>query len=102
MSDFTSSFWSWFIIAITVGGFVWMVYLLKINSTSKVDADDVGKPTEHVWDEDLQELNNPLPRWWLWMFYITIIYGAIYLVLYPGLGSYEGLLKWTQVGQLQE
>jgi len=102
MSDFTSSFWSWFIIAITVGGLVWLVYLLKINSTSKINAEDLGKPTDHVWDEDLQELNNPLPRWWLWMFYITIIYGAIYLVLYPGLGSFEGLLKWTQVKQLQE
>ena len=102
MSDFTSSFWSWFIIAITVGGLVWLVYLLKINSTSKINAEDLGKPTSHVWDEDLQELNNPLPRWWLWMFYITIIYGAIYLVLYPGLGSFEGLLKWTQVKQLQE
>jgi len=102
MSDFTSSFWSWFIIAITVGGLVWLVYLLKINSTSKINAEDLGKPTDHVWDEDLQELNNPLPRWWLWMFYITIIYGAIYLLLYPGLGSFEGLLKWTQVKQLQE
>lgn len=102
MSDFTSSFWSWFIIAITVGGIVWLVYLLKVNSTSKVDADDVGKPTDHVWDEDLQELNNPLPRWWLIMFYVTIVYAIGYLALYPGLGSFEGLLKWTQVGQLQE
>ena len=72
MSDFTSSFWSWFIITISVGGIVWLLYLLKVNSTSKVDADDIGKPTGHVWDEDLQELNNPLPRWWLVMFYVTI------------------------------
>ena len=101
MSDFTSSFWSWFIIAISVGGIVWLVYLLKINSTSKMNPDDIGKPTGHVWDEDLEELNNPLPRWWLVMFYATIIYAVGYLALYPGLGSFEGLLKWTQVGQYQ-
>jgi len=51
----------------------------------------------HVWDEDLQELNNPLPRWWLGMFYITLIFGAVYLVLYPGLGTFKGILNWTQV-----
>jgi cytochrome c oxidase cbb3-type subunit 3 len=48
----------------------------------------------HVWDEDLAELNNPLPRWWLHLFYITLIFGAGYLVLYPGLGSWAGVLGW--------
>lgn len=102
MSDFTSSFWSWFIIAIVVGGIVWLVYLLMTNSSSKVDAEDVGKPTGHVWDENLEELNNPLPRWWLMMFYATIIFSVIYLALYPGLGSFQGMLNWSQVGQLQD
>jgi cytochrome c oxidase cbb3-type subunit 3 len=51
--------------------------------------------TGHVWDEDLRELNNPLPRWWLWLFIITVAFGGVYLALYPGLGSFEGTLKWT-------
>lgn len=101
MSDFTSGFWSWFIIAITVGGIVWLLYLLKVNSNASIPKDEMGKPTDHVWDENLQELNNPLPRWWLYMFYITIVFSVIYLVLYPGLGTYKGTLGWTQVGQLE-
>ncbi|MBS0421260.1 MAG: cytochrome-c oxidase, cbb3-type subunit III [Proteobacteria bacterium] len=51
--------------------------------------------TGHVWDEDLRELNNPLPRWWLWLFVITTIFGLGYLVAYPGLGNYRGTLGWT-------
>jgi cytochrome c oxidase cbb3-type subunit 3 len=49
--------------------------------------------TGHVWDGDLEEYNNPLPRWWLWLFIITIIFGLLYLFLYPGLGRYAGSLK---------
>ena len=44
--------------------------------------------TGHVWDEDLREFNNPLPRWWLWLFIITVVFGVVYLALYPGLGTY--------------
>ena len=57
--------------------------------------------TTHVWDADLTEYNNPLPRWWLWLFIISIVFGFVYLALYPGLGSYKGTLKWTQVSQWQ-
>jgi len=96
MSDFTSEFWSWFIIAIVGGGILWLFYLLRGNN--KVEGEP-GVPTGHVWDEDLEELNNPLPRWWLIMFYITIFFSIIYLVLYPGMGSFKGLLGWTEVGQ---
>lgn len=102
MSDFVSEFWSWLIILIVVGGIVWLVYLLKVNSVGKLPANGKAEPTGHIWDEDLQELNTPLPRWWLYMFYITIIFGSIYLALYPGLGSFSGLLGWTQVSQYEE
>jgi len=98
MSDFTSEFWSWFIIAIVVGGIVWLVILLRGNSKT---TGDVGVPTGHVWDEDLEELNNPLPRWWLIMFYITIIFGVVYLILYPGMGSFKGVLGWTEIGEYE-
>jgi cytochrome c oxidase cbb3-type subunit 3 len=60
-------------------------------------ADD--NTTGHVWDVDLRELNNPLPRWWMILFVLTVIFAFMYLVLYPGLGTYTGQLKWTQIGQ---
>lgn len=100
MSDFTSEFWSWFIIAIAGGGIIWLFFLLK--ATSKSDAaEDQGVPTGHVWDEDLEELNNPLPRWWLYMFYFTLFFAIAYLILYPGMGTYKGVLGWTQVGEYE-
>ncbi|MEB8432135.1 c-type cytochrome [Cocleimonas sp. KMM 6892] len=42
-----------------------------------------AETTGHVWDDDLQEFNNPLPRWWLWAFYGTIIFTIVYWVIYP-------------------
>lgn len=101
MADFNSEFWSWFISAIVVGGFVWMLYLLQINNKAQLPEDGKAKPTGHVWDENLEELNTPLPRWWLYMFYITIVFGAVYLVLYPGMGSFKGVLGWTQITQYE-
>jgi cytochrome c oxidase cbb3-type subunit 3 len=55
---------------------------------------DGNGTTGHVWDEDLTELNTPMPRWWMWLFYITIVFGLAYLFLYPGLGTYAGKLGW--------
>jgi cytochrome c oxidase cbb3-type subunit 3 len=99
MSDFTSEIWSWFIIAVVVGSIVWLFYLLHGNK--KIEGEQ-GVPTGHVWDENLQELNNPLPRWWLIMFYITIFFAIAYLVLFPGLGTFKGILGWTEVGQYED
>ncbi len=98
MSDFTSQFWSWYIIAIAGGGIIWLVILLRGNSKA---TGKIGEPTGHVWDEDLEELNNPLPRWWLVMFYLTIIFAVVYLILYPGMGSYKGVLNWTEKGEYE-
>ena len=53
-------------------------------------AGDKAESMGHVWDENLEELNNPLPSWWLKLFYITMVFGLCYLVLYPGLGSFPG------------
>lgn len=93
MSDFVSEFWSWFIIIPTVLGLIFCVVLVVANITAPKsgEAETMG----HVWDEDLKEYNNPLPKWWLNMFYITLAFGAVYLLLYPGLGSFAGLLGWT-------
>lgn len=101
MSDFNSEFWSWFIDAIVVGGIVWLIYLLRVNSRGKLPTGEEAEATGHIWDEDLQELNTPLPRWWLIMFYITIVYGIAYLIIYPGMGTFKGLIGWTSVGEYE-
>ena len=98
-TQFTSGFWDVYIAVITVVSIVACAVLLKTQSLRKApgEADTTG----HTWDEDLAEYNNPLPRWWSWLFYITIAFGLAYLVLYPGLGSWRGTLGWTEVGQYQ-
>ena len=101
MSDFTSDFWSWWIIAIVVGAIVFCIWLLLANRKSTLPAGGTAEATGHVWDEDLEELNNPLPRWWIMKFYITIVFGIAYLALYPGLGTFEGVLGWTEKGQYE-
>ena len=101
MSDFTSDFWSWWIITIVVGGIVFCIWLLLGNKKSTLPAGGTAEATGHVWDENLAELNNPLPRWWIIKFYITIVFGIAYLALYPGLGTFEGVLGWTEKGQYE-
>ncbi len=100
MSQFSSSFWDWYIGVITVLAIIACGVFLKMQSTRRVPGSGT-ETTGHTWDENLGEYNNPLPRWWMWLFYITIVFGLAYLYLYPGLGSYRGSLGWTQVGQLQ-
>ncbi len=101
MSDFTSGFWSIYISIITIVSIIACGVLLQVMSTRKVSGTQV-ETTGHSWDEDLVELNNPLPRWWIWLFYITILFGLVYLVLYPGLGSYGGSYQWTSKKQHEE
>jgi cytochrome c oxidase cbb3-type subunit 3 len=101
MSDFTSGFWSWFIILVVLASFALIFWLIRWTAKGKPSktADGEVETMGHVWDENLEELNNPLPRWWLTMFYITLVFGAVYLVLYPGLGSFKGVLNWSQTNQ---
>ena len=101
MSDFTSGFWSIYISIITIVSIIACGVLLQVMSTRKVSGTQI-ETTGHSWDEDLVELNNPLPRWWIWLFYITILFGLVYLVLYPGLGSYGGTFQWTSKKQHEE
>jgi len=98
MSDFTSNFWSVYVAGITLVSILACVVLLWVTARKKVPA-TADNSTGHVWDEDLREMNNPLPRWWVWMFIITIVFGLLYLVAYPGLGSYEGKLAWSSKGE---
>lgn len=57
--------------------------------------------TGHVWDDDLRELDNPMPRWWLWLFVITIVFSIGYLYAYPGLGNMKGSLEWSSINQFE-
>lgn len=99
MSEFASGFWDLYIGLLTIISIVACAVFLKSQSVRKLSESET---TGHTWDEDLAEYNNPLPRWWSWLFYITIVFSLGYLVLYPGLGSWRGTLGWTQVGQLKE
>ncbi len=102
MSDFFSSFWTFFISTGTLGGIAWLVYLLISNSkTIAVQTGEKVKSTGHEWD-GIEELNTPLPFWWVAMFYITIAFGLGYLVLYPGLGTAKGVLGWSSAGAHSE
>lgn len=101
MADFTSDFWSWYIIVLTVTGIVGL-FVLLIWMSKHEPTGEQPQSMGHVWDEDLEELNNPLPLWWLVMFYITLIFGIAYLILYPGLGNVQGLLGWTQKSEYEE
>jgi len=100
VSEFTSNFWDVYITLATLVSIVACAALLWSQSTRK--APGSGETTGHTWDEDLTEYSNPLPGWWRWLFYLTIIFSIIYLILYPGLGSWRGTLGWSQVGQLKE
>lgn len=101
MSDFTSNFWPIFIGIISLLGIFGCALLLWLTSKVKVTGTH-DNTSGHVWDEDLKEMNNPLPRWWVGLFAITIIFSLIYLVLYPGLGNYKGKLDWTQENQYKK
>lgn len=94
-TTFTSGFWNIWIIVIVLGNILaywWLIWWVTRRRPGDLAASEV---TGHIWD-GLEEINNPLPGWWLWMFYLTMIFGVIYLLLFPGLGSFKGLLNWSQ------
>ncbi len=102
MADFTSAFWSWFIIILVIAGIIALFAFNIVWSEPKWVSSKKPQTMGHVWDGDLQELNNPLPRWWLNLFYITLVFSVIYLVLYPGLGKFSGVLGWSEVKQYEQ
>jgi len=101
MSDFASNFWSLYVTVITVVGIVACLLLLIITSRKQVQA-TADNTTGHVWDGDLTEMNNPMPRWWMWLFVLTIVFAAGYLALYPGLGSFAGQKGWSSAQRYQD
>jgi cytochrome c oxidase cbb3-type subunit 3 len=97
-----TAFWAWFVAAGTIAFVIWCVWLIswsaKQGPQNKEDEDLVG----HVWDGDIEEWNNPAPKWWLYLYFITIAWAVGYMVVYPGIGAFEGLLGWSQQGQYEE
>ncbi|MBU1358137.1 MAG: cytochrome-c oxidase, cbb3-type subunit III [Gammaproteobacteria bacterium] len=100
MSDFNSDIWSYFVALVSLASIAACALLLWMTARGRkpVRADNT---TGHVWDEDLREMNNPMPRWWMGLFVLTIVFGLGYLVVFPGLGSYKGQLGWSTGGEYE-
>jgi cytochrome c oxidase cbb3-type subunit III len=96
--------WSLWIVILTIVNILACFWLLRWTSKPRAANEKIGggADTGHVWDKDLREYNNPLPKWWLWLFYITIAFGLLYLALYPGLGNFGGVKGWSQAKQYEE
>jgi cytochrome c oxidase cbb3-type subunit III len=104
MSDFTSVFWDYYVAIIVLVSVIGCGVFLKSQSKykAKLDKDGNVDTTHHVWDEDLQEFEQPMPRWWVSLFYITVFFGLGYLVFFPGLGTqFKGIGGWTSKGQFK-
>lgn len=96
-----TSFWSYWVSIITLGsifGCVWLLYVTRKSQPSDTVTED---KTGHTYD-GIEEYDNPMPKWWLVFFMLTIVFGLIYLVIYPGLGNFKGIRGWTSVGQWEE
>src|SRR3989338_7645769 len=98
MSDFTSDFWHLYVGGLTLVSILACLILLWISGTTKANT-HADNTTGHVWDGDLAEMNNPLPRWWVCLFVIPVIFALAYGALYPMFGKFQGVLGWTSRGQ---
>ena len=98
-----STFWSWYITALTIGTLLALFWLIFATRKSETHKGTTDQTMGHSFD-GIEEYDNPLPKWWFMLFIGTIIFAAGYLVLYPGLGNFKGVLPgyadgWTQVAQ---
>ena len=93
--------WSIYVIVLTAINLAGLIWLLLATAAKPKNDKPASETMGHVWDGDIEELNNPLPRWWFVLFILTFIFGFAYLALYPGLGIYKGTLGWTSAGQVQ-
>lgn len=92
-----SSFWSAWIIVLTLGTLVALIWLLRWNMHNYTDVPE-GEEMDHEFD-GIVELNNGLPTWWTYLFWACFAWAFLYLALYPGLGNFQGLLGWTSSNQ---
>lgn len=94
--------WSIYVIFLTAGTIVSCLVVLMWTTKMEVDSDESSNTTGHVWDGDIAEGNNPLPNWWLYLFWLTAIFAIVYLLFYPGAGHLTGMLGWSQTGQYEQ
>lgn len=92
-----SSFWSAWIIVLTLGLLIALIWLLRWNMKNYTDIEE-GQEMDHDFD-GIVEINNPLPKWWTYLFWACFAWGFVYLALYPGLGNFQGLLGWKSSNQ---
>ncbi len=98
-SDFVSGFWNIWVIGLSLVSIIGCAVFLFAQGKAKTNT---GGTTGHVWDETLQEYSNPMPNWWRWLFYITVVFSLVYLALYPGLGNYAGSFGWSMRGDYEK
>jgi cytochrome c oxidase cbb3-type subunit 3 len=96
-----SNAWSWYVIIGTAATLVACFWVVAYANKQRASEEDIAESESHVWDEDIRELNNPLPMWWFWLFILTVIWSALYLVYYPGMGNFEGTSEWSQEQQYE-
>lgn len=97
-----SNGWTWFVFLGTVLSMLACFWLIVYTNRQRKSAKEIAESEAHVWDEDVRELNNPLPRWWLWLFIGTLIWGAGYFAWYPGLLAFGGVSDWSQEEQYRQ
>lgn len=102
MADFVSDFWSYYVAILVLASVAGCAVLLWIMTTRKLAPGEQVDTTGHLWDEDLSEWNNPLPNWWRWLFYLTIVFALAYLLVYPGLGTFQGKFGWSSKGEYDD
>ena len=98
MADFVSGFWNMYVMGLVALSLLFCLFVLMSNNKRETGPVELHG---HVWDENLAEYNNPLPRWWLYLFWLTLIFAVVYLILYPGFGNTKGVLGWASVGQYE-
>ena len=102
MSDFVNEFWNWYVVLIVLVSIVACAVFLWSQSIHHPGGAETTDTTGHVWDETLEEYNNPLPKWWMWLFYLTVVFALVYVTLYPALGRFPGVFGWTSAGEHQK
>lgn len=96
-----STGWSIFVTTLSILNVLACGWLIWWSARQRPNEVADGEVFQDVWDGDLQERNNPMPRWWLILFFLTIGFAGVYFTLYPALGSFRGVLGWSKEGQWQ-
>jgi cytochrome c oxidase cbb3-type subunit 3 len=97
MTSIATGFWAGWVAVLTivsVAGLTWLIVSVYFS------ADDSAEVGHVVWDETLREGTTAAPLWWFWMILALLATSVVYLILYPGFGSYAGVLRWSQGGRI--